>query len=328
MNRLNQLLVGLLVLQLAVVAFVFWPRPAAGGAGAPLFPGLEAEQIVALTIEDGQGQSIELARREGAWVLPRAGDYPVLPDKVDPLLLKIAGLKADRLVTETAGSHRRLQVAADEFNRRISFELADGTAQVLFLGSSPSFQATHVRASSQDRVYLTSDISDQGAAVAATNWVERIYFSVPAAEVTALILENANGTFRFLKDGEVWTMAGLEEGEAFDASTFDIVLSRATSVALLRPLGREGQASYGLDQPSAVVTVETAGGSRTLAVGTQDAEDMSYVVKSSDSPYYVRVNEFAVRDLVTRTRAEFLVEPAMPTPVPDAPEATATPASP
>jgi hypothetical protein len=51
-------------------------------------------------------------------------------------------------------------------------------------------------------------------------------------------------------------------------------------------------------------------------VGTQDAGDLSYVVDSSESPYYVRVSEFTVKDFVEKAREDFLVVP--PTPAPEA----------
>lgn len=326
MTRLNQLLAGLLVVQLILAAVVFWPRTAGGEAGEPLLPGLEPDQVVALTVTGDDGKSVKLARVDGRWVLPEAGEYPAIEENVTTLLQAVAGLKAERRVTQTSGSHARLQVAGDEFNRRLELELADGTRHVLYVGSAPSYGAVHVRAEGQDDVYLTSALTAQDAGVAATDWVERTYFSVPSDDVIALTLENANGTFRFAREGEEWAMDGLEGAESFDANNFRTILTRATSVSLLRPLGQEEQADYGMDEPSAVVTLETGGdepGSYTLTVGAQDAGDSSYVVKSSESPYYVRVSEFTVSDLVTRTRDGFLV--ATPTPLPDTPEAEGTP---
>ena len=109
-NRRNQILAAVLALQLIVVAVVFWPRPtASGGAGESLLPGVEADRIVELRIRDGQGKTIQLAKRSGGdWVLPDADDYPCQADKDTPLIAKIVGLKADRLVTQTSGSTRRL----------------------------------------------------------------------------------------------------------------------------------------------------------------------------------------------------------------------------
>jgi hypothetical protein len=318
MNRRNLILTGILVLQLVIAAVVLWPRQVASG-GQSLFPGLEADQIVRLTITDGQGTSIQLARQGDAWVLPSAGDYPVLEDKVPPLLLKILSLTADRLVTQTPASHKRLKVADDDYERLVELELDGGRVRRLYVGTAPTFSATHIRVAGQDEVYLTSDLSTQDLGVEATAWVDRTYLEVPQDEIVAVTLENANGRFDFTKTGDTWTMAGLAADEMLNTSAVTSLVSRARLVTLLAPLGKEERASYGLDNPQAVVTLQTQsaeGGSRTytLWVGAQDPETKRFVIKSSESAYYVQVNEYSAQDFVAKTRADFL---QVPTPAPE-----------
>lgn len=327
MNKRNQILIGALIAQLLVIAVVFWPRPAtSGGQGASLFPDVEADRVVRLTISDAAGETIQLTKQPGGWGLADADDYPAEEDKVTPLLTKIADLKTDALVAETSSSHKRLRVAADEFERRVDFELVDGSQHRLYLGTSPSFGATHVRADGQDEVYLTSDLSAQDAGVQATSWVDLIYFSVPREEVVALTLVNGNGRFEFVKDGENWTLADLAAGETVDSNAVDMLVNRVTSVSLLRPLGKEEKDIYGLKEPKAVITIlarSTDGGDRTytLYVGARFAEDKSYIISSSESPYYVRVTEFTAKDWVENSRDDFLELP--PTPLPETTPETA-----
>jgi len=323
MNRLNQILVGLLVLQLAVVAVVLWPRPAATGEGESLFPGVEAGRIARLTISSGDGRSVELAKRDGQWVLPAADDYPVTEDQVSSLLDKIAGLKADRPVTQTSASQNRLKVADDTFERFVEFELDDGTQYRLYLGTSPSYQATHIRAADQDEVYLISGLSAEDAGAEASAWVDRTYLEIPNDQIVALTLENGNGRLEFEKEGETWTMVGPAEGETLDEASVTTLVNRAALVTLLEPLGKEEKAEYGLGAPNAVVTIETQGEdgtakTYTLRVGAKDPADSSYVLISSESPYYVRVTQTAVEDFVSQGRDDFLELPPTPTPAPGA----------
>jgi hypothetical protein len=51
-------------------------------------------------------------------------------------------------------------------------------------------------------------------------------------------------------------------------------------------------------------------------VGAQSEEDNSYVVSSSESPYYVRVADYTVENFVERVRDDFLELPPTPTPEP------------
>jgi hypothetical protein len=320
MARHNQILIGLLAIQIVLSLVVFWPKSAATSEGKPVFPDLEAEDVVALTITDGDGKSIALQKAEGSWGLPAADGYPAESDKIDTLLKKILSLTTGRLVTRTDASHRRLEVAPDSFVRRIEFETTDGTTHTLYLGSSPQYGATHFREDGQSETYLSNELSSWDVGTSATSWVDTLYLSAPPEDITKITLENGNGALTFTKegvdseDGGHWMMAGLTGDEALNESTVDTLTEQAASVHMTWPLGTEAQAAYGMDQPVAVVTLETAERAVTLHVGAQDPDDNSYVVKSSESAYYVRAAEYSVKDLVEWAREDFLE--AQPTPTP------------
>ena len=87
------------------------------------------------------------------------------------------------------------------------------------------------------------------------------------------------------------------------------------------PLGKKEQEAYGLKSPNAVVTVKTrdqAGTIKTstLRVGAKDDKDGSFVVISSESPYYVRVTGYGVQNFVEKARDYFLQLPPTPVPAP------------
>ena len=101
----------------------------------------------------------------------------------------------------------------------------------------------------------------------------------------------------------------LEEDETLNQAQVTPLLPRAASVSMKRPLGKEERDAYGMDEPSAVVTLETADKTVTLRVGAEGADDASYVVKSSESDYYVHVAATSVKALVDNGRDAFLKEP-------------------
>ena len=315
MKRHNQILIGVLIIQIILGVVVFWPRSTEAVGSEPVFTDLEAGDIVALTIVDGDGNSVTLRQVTGNWVLPDADDYPAQADKITPLLDKLVGLTTGRLVTRTDASHKQLQVAADDFVRRIVFETAEGKEHTLYLGSSPSYGATHFRLDSQSETYLTSDISNWETNATASSWVDTGYQNVPQADVTRLAVENGNGTFVFIMDDEGnWTMEGLAEDETLAETKVTAAVQQASSVNMIEPLGREEQAAYGMGAAKAVATIETAAKTITLRVGAQDSDDNSYVVTSSESPYFVRVSEYSVQALVENARDDFLELPPTPTP--------------
>jgi len=317
MNRGNQVLVGILVVQVALAVVVFWPRQASVAAGEPLLAGVEVDQIARVTIRDAAGEQVQLAAKDGAWVLAGAGDYPVTEGAVPELLAKIVGLKSGRLVAETTDSHQRLQVSDGNYAHQIELKLEDGSLRTLYLGTSPSFGAIHVRVAGQNPVYLASGLSSTDVGARVSSWIDTSYFSVPQDQIVGLTLENQNGTFEFQKVGEAWTMAGLAEDETLNEGSVTSLVSQATSVRMLRPLGTEPMPSYGMDAPSAVLVLQARSPEGTattymLRVGAKNEEDNSYVVKASESPYYVRVAEFTAQDWVEKDRQGFLELPPAP----------------
>jgi len=319
MTRRNQILAGVLVLQFALVAWMYWPRrTTTATAGQSLFPGTEADRIVRLTLRDGQGSSVELARKPNGWVLPSADDYPCTQDKISTFLSKLLALKTGRLVTQTSSSHKQLKVADATYERLIEFELSDGTSYKLFLGTSAGSQSSHMRVDGSNEVYVSQDLSYWDVGVYATAWIDSSYVSIPQDEVLSFRLENASGSLQFTRvSTDTWTLQGLGASERLDQGQVGSLLSRATSLSMSEPLGKQDKPEYSLDKPSAVVTLQTQGEqgkTYTWSVGVKDESDSTYVVKSSESDYYVRVSEWAVKDLVEKARSGVLEQPPTPEP--------------
>ncbi len=312
MNRNQQILAAVLVSQVVLSIIIFWPK-AATSRIEPLVSDLEVEDIVSMTVTDADGKMIEVRKVTGNWVLPSADDYPAKADKITPVLDKIKDLTTRSLVTRTSASHKRLQVAPDDFLWRVDLEMADGAKHTLYLGSSPSYGTCHVRGEGKNETYLSSDLSPWDLGSTAVSWVDASYFAFPQDELTQVTLENANGTFTFTKDAEgAWTLTGLAAGEELSSDKVNTVVNKAASVTLTTPLGKEKLTAYGLDNPAAIVTLKTEEQTVTLLVGAQDPDDKSYVVHVSTSPYYVRVAEYSVKPLVENARSDFL----QPTPTP------------
>jgi hypothetical protein len=191
--------------------------------------------------------------------------------------------------------------------------------ETLYLGSSPQFGAMHFRLEGQSETYMTSELTQFDASANASTWIDTSYQSVTQEDVGRMTLENNNGTFVLEKNDEGnWILADLGEDETLDETQVTSLLRRAAAVTMKAPLGREERPSYGMDNPNATVTLETDEKTVTLRVGAQDADTANYVVKSSESPYYVHVAEFGVSALVENGRDAFLQEP--PTPEADSSE--------
>ena len=316
MNRNNQILSAILLIQLILLGLVFWPGSTTSRGGQEALLGeFDSTAVVALTISDTDDNQSELAKNGGNWVLASADDYPADDSKITPLLDKLKEIKSNRLVTKTDSSHGRLKVADDDFERLVELRLQDGTTHKLYVGTSGGPSATHIRHEGQSEVYLTGELSMWDVNPQASSWIDTLYVTLPQTATLALKLENQNGTFEFVKEGENWTMQGLAENETFKASTLTSMLDQITSLRMSSPIGKSKDPSFGLDAPRAVVTLQTTEGERILQIGAQQADGNDSVVKWSESEYYVHISNGTANNFADKTRDEFLELP--PTPVPE-----------
>ena len=321
MTMQNKVLAGILGLQAIVLVFVFWPASSGSGVGK-LLPEIDHGYVIGVTITDSEGRTIRLARSPSGCVLPDADDYPCVNDKLPKFLNRVVSITTASLVAETKGSHTRLRVADDEFERMIEFETSGGKRSKLYLGTSLRSRAGHVRAEGKDQVYLATDLSASDAPTQATAWVDPVYFSVPQDQVVALTQENGEGRLRLEKDDSGdWALMGDGAGGTLDQTKAQSLIRQVASLRLLRPLGKEEMDSYGLKEPAAVLTITTKDGDGNstddiLQVGADFAQEKGFVVKSSKSPYFVLVAESTVRNFIEKGSDDLLEPPATADPGP------------
>ena len=317
MKRRNQILAGLLGAQIVLIVLVFLPRllPAQSQSG-PLLGSVQAADIVKMTISDKDGKTVTLAKPGADWTLPDFENYTANSDQVAQFIGKLIQIKTDVLETNTASSLKRLQVADDDFVRKIDLQGKDGTVHTLYLGTASGGGANHVRLGGQDNVYVARGINAFEAATDVNGWINPTYVSVPQNNILSASIENAQGKFEFSNNANVWSMKNLPSGAEFNQQELITLLDRLGSLNMQSPLGKEAKPEYGLDKPSATVTAVVSDTNSTkvtiLKIGAKDSAG-NYPVISSDSTWYVTVPAASVEPFVNAKVDTFLVQ-ATPAP--------------
>lgn len=317
MDRRNQILALLLVIQVALVGWFFFRPGATTVAAGKLLPDLTAADLTAVTVQE-QDKSVKLAKVGDGWTLPDNGDFPVDAVKVTDLISKLVTIDTGRLVASNAASYNRLKVADDDYVKRIDMTRGDGTTQSLLIGTAPNARATNVRLGGTEQVYLANQINAFEISTDINGWINTVYVEAPQEQMQIVSIQNISGTIDFTRvDTTTWTLRDLASNEIFNANNFSTVQSRLGSMQMIAPLGKENQPEYGLDNPSAVVTITLqAPGEElktlTLTVGAKDAEEKNYYAKSSASEYYAKIATFTLEQFVTDTRDRYLQPPPTP----------------
>jgi hypothetical protein len=315
MNRRNEILAAALVVQLVLILLITTLRaPAAAAPAKPLFGGVKATDVQHITVQDTNGSKIELAQKSGVWVLSANDDFPANDTKVTSFVDKLLKVQSGRLIARTSSSYDRLKVADGNYTRRVEIQLSDGKSHTLLIGSSAGGNSVYARADGAAEVWSTEAVNSTDASVAAVDWITSTQFTVQSDQLSGLMIANANGTFAFTKVSDAWVMKGLSTGENFDQTKFADMLSRVTTLNITSPLGKSAKPEYGLQPPSATITLTlqqaaTSNKPIVIQVGAKDSTDNTYTALTTESPYYVRVSSYTLDEFVSDTKQNFLIVP-------------------
>ncbi len=175
MQRRIVLLALLLAAQLLAVALLYWPERQQKITGALLLD-LRGEEVTEMRLRDYEGREVVLRRLEQGWQLDPAPEGQGAADeiRVQALLERLTNLRGERLVSRTPGSHARLKVARDLYNRRVELVGRSGTLGMLFLGTGQGQSGVHVRGHQADEVYFAAELSLFDVAIEPQAWQKTV----------------------------------------------------------------------------------------------------------------------------------------------------------
>ncbi len=316
MSRNNQLLAVALIVQIALAAFLLWPRNNTVVAST-LVSDVKLEELSKVSIT-GDQQTINMTKSGDTWVLPDRGDYAVLEPSVTDLISKVLTINTSRLVASNAANFVQLKVADNDFNRKIQFATSAGQNYTLLIGSSPNNRATNVRLLGQDQVYLTDKLSATDVNMAYSTYVNNAYFGADSERIAAISFSNGNGTLSARKDlSGTWQLEGLQAGETFSNTLFASLTSKLQSMTLVEPLGKDAKPEYGFANPQSIITVTVAppvgitdtsvsAETSTILVGATISGTSNAYVKASNSEYYISMANFNLTDFIQKQRADYV----------------------
>lgn len=317
--RERNLMLLAVVLVVQVAALVLTRLPGRVEVTQPLLAGLTVEGAMHIKISDYAGQQVVLAREESGWVLPDVDDYPADDSRVTALLRHLASARRDRPVVRTESGARELRVVPDIFERRLQVQAGE-IEHLLYIGTVDGTRAAHVRVDGEDEVWRVAELASWQVSADLSSWADTFYLRVEPDQVAAFELENAAGSFPFQRTEGGWTGLDLHAGETLDQERVTAFVDRLSSLRMSMPLGTEPVPHYRLNPPAAVVHLtvrsDPDGDDETepaaervvqLIVGAVAVEGDHYVVKNSDSEYYVEVSSFTLSDLVDADRSTFVI---------------------
>ena len=256
------LLTGLFVVQLVILALLMLGGDEERTAMELL--AFETAEVVALTIEDGDGNTVSLTAQDGAW---RLGELPADGGKVSEVIDSLVGGSANWPVATSESSQARFEVSEDAFQRRVQFDGESGTLATLYLGSSPGFRRIHAREADAQAIF-SIDFGVHELPVDDSDWLDKQLFQVET--VTSLTFPT--GEILSGDDEAGWTL----DGQPADEEAATRFIDRIAGLTVLGLFENGNEAELG--EPVSVL-VEDGEGTHRITFRFNEAVD-EYVLES------------------------------------------------
>ena len=216
-------------------------------SGAALFPGLggEAGRIAKIEIKQGD-KTVTLARDKDVWVLADRGGYPIKPEAVRALLVKLAGAELVESKTRNKDRYSLLELedpAGKDSKSRLVRLLDDkggviaeaviGKKRYDAFGGSKS--GTYVRKPGDVQTWLSNADLDVG--VNAKDWVVANVLDLPSTKTAKVTIEIPGEEplviARDANDATKYARVGLPEGKKLkEGAGIDAIVRAAGNIDL------------------------------------------------------------------------------------------------
>jgi len=203
MKSTSIVLIGLFVAQLAVAGVLYYntaSQRAVRPQGSLL--SLDDGAIDQISIE-GEDNSVTLEKKQESWLIASSG-LPAEQSKIEQALETLNQMKLGWAVATSDASHQQLEVAEDNYQRRVMINSGNETVSDIFIGTSPGFKRSHVRKQGADDVYSAA-VNAFDLPASDADWLDKALLQV--SDITTLKIDDKE----LVKNEEKWVFDGSED---------------------------------------------------------------------------------------------------------------------
>ncbi len=305
MNKAKNIgLFVLLIIQAALVVFLYRPGQNNAPPASFLFSDLKIATINSLVITDENAKSVHLAKAAGHWTVGNA-NYPADNDKIKNILERIVKLKSARLVSRSKGSHSRLKVGEQIFNRKVVMTDTDGKEIIFFLGTAPASKAIHLRRANADEVYQISGLSSWELLAEENSWWQTKYVALNPADIQGLTI-NGSTTISLHRDTKGnWQLTDAPTDSNLDNKKIADLLDTVCEISIS---GYEDKDFTPQDKAATTITYQTKDKSFDLAIWPKDEKASEQIIKYTSAQFYAKVHPYTLRTALELKKLD-LVKP-------------------
>ncbi|HEX4023175.1 MAG TPA: DUF4340 domain-containing protein [Steroidobacteraceae bacterium] len=350
MPRTIPLLVVILAVQLGLAALLAVRRnPLAATTPQTPLIGASVENADHILIEGmpaaGAGADsarVELARKNGEWILPKYFGAPADKFKLNSVLDELAGLKRGLPIATSSAALKRFKLLDGDFERRLVLDSGGKTLSTVYFGSSAGVRRTDARTSAQHAVYTvelaTYELPTQNSDWLDANLLQRDPTSLTELDVTGAASQPA---LKLVRQPTApapataatptaaaaaaapapsgpgapanWTDSALAAGQQIDSAHARTLAQTVAELHVDGILGLQDQPQWQQQHPVLTLGIRDSKHAGQLATWTisKPSSGDYYVLKASSQPYYFQLSSSNGKQLLDASApAQLLVSTA------------------
>ena len=197
-SRTVAVLAAVLGIQMVLAVALFWNSTGQGSFhAAQSVAGFDAGSADKLIIAD-QSNTLTLSLVDERWQMSGDKVYPVDSENVRAALENLSDLQAGLPVATSVSSQSQLEVADENYQRKLTVMQGDEQLLQLYIGTSPGFRKAHTRIAGDEAIYA-ANINVFDFDMSEDSWLDRQLLAFETAT------EIAGDGFALLKKDNVWT---------------------------------------------------------------------------------------------------------------------------
>lgn len=297
----------LVVVLAGLVGYIYYlNREGASEADAreKVFAEVPADDIEEVQIKAGDAMPARVRKTDGTWRVVEPVQADADASEMSSIVNGLASIEVQRVVDENAGDVAQygLEPARIEVTYRVKGDTQP--RRILFGEKTPAGGDLYARLPDSKRVFLVSSFLDSTFNKDAFALRDKAVLKFDRDKADGLELASGQTVFQLAKSGTDWRLVKPIAARADFGQVESIVvrLGSAKMESIVEPDGTGNPGKYGLDRPTATMTVLTGGDRSTLTLGA--TENALVFAKDSSRPLIFTVAP-TLKDDVIKSVADY-----------------------
>jgi hypothetical protein len=295
--------IALLAVLAGLGAYIYFgPGDQAGGDPATkrdqVFADVEADKIQELKVKAASGEVTTLRKSSDKWQIESPVAAPASDSEVMSLTSALGQLEVVRVIEENPADLQEYGLATPRIE--VEFKSADGkpSGRLLVGHKTPTGAGLYAKRNEEPRVFLIADYQETSLNKAPFDLRDKSLITIERDKVDGIEVNAGGSAIQFAKEGSDWKITKPIAARA-DFSTVDGLVGRVENAQMKSIVTEtatpEELRKFGLDKPSATVTLNQGSARATVALGGASGDDV--YARDAAKPVVVTVDKSLVEDV-------------------------------